>query len=89
MCETLCVCVFSDTVNTTIDGVAVIQTKFEPTKKMSTYLLAIVISDYTHISAQGDTLVTDHHLTRNTFYYTNKVIPKLIKGLSDAGMRVR
>ncbi|XP_070763200.1 aminopeptidase Ey [Enoplosus armatus] len=47
-----------DIVNTTIDGVAVTQTKFEPTKKMSSYLLAIVISDYTHISAtQGDTLI--------------------------------
>ncbi|XP_029289080.1 aminopeptidase N-like [Cottoperca gobio] len=47
-----------DVVNTTIDGVALTQTKFEPTKTMSTYLLAIVISDYTHLSAtQGDTLI--------------------------------
>lgn len=47
-----------DIVNTTINGVAVTQTTFEPTKKMSTYLLAIIISDYTHISAtQGDTLI--------------------------------
>uniref|UniRef100_A0A4W6F952 Aminopeptidase n=1 Tax=Lates calcarifer TaxID=8187 RepID=A0A4W6F952_LATCA len=37
-------------VNTTIDGIAVTKTKFEPTKKMSTYLLAIIISDYTHLS---------------------------------------
>lgn len=51
--------VLSDTVNTTIDGVAVTQTRFEPTKKMSSYLLAIVVSDYTCLTAtQGDTLVT-------------------------------
>lgn len=47
----------TDIVNTTIDGVAVIQTTFEPTKKMSTYLLAIVISDYTNISTEEDTLI--------------------------------
>ncbi|XP_062277573.1 aminopeptidase Ey-like [Scomber scombrus] len=47
-----------DIVNTTIDAVAVTQTRFEPTKKMSSYLLAIVISDYSHLSAtQGDTLI--------------------------------
>uniref|UniRef100_A0A8C4DWI7 Aminopeptidase n=1 Tax=Dicentrarchus labrax TaxID=13489 RepID=A0A8C4DWI7_DICLA len=34
-----------DIVNTSIDGVAVTQTRFEPTKKMSTYLLAIIVSD--------------------------------------------
>ncbi|KAM7413855.1 hypothetical protein PAMA_018920 [Pampus argenteus] len=47
-----------DIVNTTIDAVAVTQTRFEPTQRMSTYLLAIVISDYKHLSAtQGDTLI--------------------------------
>ncbi|XP_053175977.1 aminopeptidase Ey [Scomber japonicus] len=47
-----------DIVNTTIDAVAVTQTRFEQTKKMSSYLLAIVISDYSHLRAtQGNTLI--------------------------------
>ncbi|XP_041650601.1 aminopeptidase N-like isoform X2 [Cheilinus undulatus] len=45
-------------VNTTIDGGAVTQTTFEPTEKMSSYLLAIIVSDYMHINdTQGDTLI--------------------------------
>ncbi|KAK5868073.1 hypothetical protein PBY51_012518 [Eleginops maclovinus] len=47
-----------DILNITIDGAAVRQTKFEPTEIMSTYLLAMVVSDYTHLSAkQGHTLI--------------------------------
>ncbi|KAM7003468.1 aminopeptidase N-like [Tautogolabrus adspersus] len=47
-----------DIMNFTMDGEAVTRTNFEPTKKMSSYLLAIIVSDYTHIrSTQGDTLI--------------------------------
>uniref|UniRef100_A0A4W6F7S8 Aminopeptidase n=1 Tax=Lates calcarifer TaxID=8187 RepID=A0A4W6F7S8_LATCA len=57
----------NEIVNTTIDGIAVTKTKFEPTKKMSTYLLAIIISDYTHLSySQGDTLVNIRIWARRT-----------------------
>lgn len=41
-----------DVVNATIDGVAVTQTRFESTRKMSSYLLAVVVCDYTFISAE-------------------------------------
>ncbi|KAF7654812.1 hypothetical protein LDENG_00064510 [Lucifuga dentata] len=47
-----------DVVNSSTDGVAVTRTMFEPTKKMSTYLLALIVCDYTHIRAtQGDVLI--------------------------------
>ncbi|XP_020790682.2 LOW QUALITY PROTEIN: aminopeptidase N-like [Boleophthalmus pectinirostris] len=41
-----------DVVNTTIDGIAVTQTRFESTKKMSSYLLAVIVCDFTFISAE-------------------------------------
>uniref|UniRef100_A0A8C7JZQ6 Aminopeptidase n=1 Tax=Oncorhynchus kisutch TaxID=8019 RepID=A0A8C7JZQ6_ONCKI len=39
-----------DTVNSTIDGTEVTMTRFEPTKRMSTYLLAFIVSDFDHIT---------------------------------------
>ncbi|KAK2841767.1 hypothetical protein Q5P01_011967 [Channa striata] len=48
----------TEVVNTTINGVAVTRTTFEPTKTMSTYLLAIIVCDYTHLMAeQGNILI--------------------------------
>ncbi|XP_074533475.1 aminopeptidase N-like [Halichoeres trimaculatus] len=45
-------------VNTTIDDIPVTQTTFEPSEKMSSYLLAIIVSDYAYINAtQGETLI--------------------------------
>lgn len=69
---------FSDIFNITIDGEAVTQTKFGPTKKMSTYLLAIIVSDYTHLGAtQGHTVVTVTVLMLH-FHQFNAGVPKLI-----------
>ncbi|KAM8822250.1 aminopeptidase Ey-like [Synchiropus picturatus] len=48
----------AEVVNTTVDGVAVTRTTFEPTRRMSTYLLAAVVSDLAQVRVQqGDTLV--------------------------------
>ncbi|XP_059191202.1 aminopeptidase Ey-like [Centropristis striata] len=43
-----------DSKPTTIDGQSVIQTTFEPTEKMSTYLLAFIVSDFGFINETID-----------------------------------
>ncbi|XP_017572753.1 aminopeptidase Ey [Pygocentrus nattereri] len=46
-----------ETLNTTVDGTAVTITRFEPTQRMSSYLLALVISDYTNVQSTESTLI--------------------------------
>ena len=52
----------SDVTDTRISEVDVTRTTFEPTEIMSSYLLALVVCDYSNLSAQqGDTLVNRRH----------------------------
>lgn len=54
----MCFCL-SEAVTSSLDGEVVTVTTFEPTKPMSTYLLATIVCDYANLSRnQGDTLVT-------------------------------
>ncbi|KAL7885285.1 hypothetical protein AOLI_G00055800 [Acnodon oligacanthus] len=46
-----------ETVNTTVDGTAVTITRFEPTPRMSSYLLALVVSDFTNVQSIQSTLI--------------------------------
>ncbi|KAL6480693.1 hypothetical protein MHYP_G00117260 [Metynnis hypsauchen] len=46
-----------ETLNTTVDGTAVTITRFEPTQRMSSYLLALVVSDYTNVQSTESTLI--------------------------------
>ncbi|XP_067293180.1 aminopeptidase N [Pseudorasbora parva] len=44
-------------VDTILDGQPVTVTTFEPTKNMPSYLLALVVSDYTNVTSANDTLI--------------------------------
>ncbi|XP_061100577.1 aminopeptidase N-like [Conger conger] len=44
----------AETVNTTIEGTKVTVTTFEPTKRMSTYVLAFIVCDFAHVTAPED-----------------------------------
>lgn len=63
---------FTGMVNITIDGQDVSQTTFNPTKLMSTYLLAFVICDYSHIKTQDipDVLVSSLYISKSVHIIT-------------------
>ncbi|XP_056308223.1 aminopeptidase N [Danio aesculapii] len=46
-----------ENVDTIVDGQPVTVTTFEPTKNMSSYLLALVVSDYTNVTSADGTLI--------------------------------
>lgn len=64
----MCCCLspHTDPVNITLDGHNLIQTRFEPTEIMSTYLLAFVVCDFTFTTnttnPHADVLVTIYNI---------------------------
>ncbi|CAB1323360.1 unnamed protein product [Coregonus sp. 'balchen'] len=49
----------AEILNVTVNTESVTQTRFEPTKSMSTYLLALIVCDYSNISAQERNIQKD------------------------------
>ena len=52
-----------ESVDMELDGIPVTMTTFEPTKRMSTYLLAFIVSNFTYIQAAQDTDVQVRQVT--------------------------
>lgn len=62
MCR-ICFFLLTETLNITMDGQELLQTSFEPTKLMSTYVLALAVCDF----AFRGTRLADNTLVRTTY----------------------